>query len=149
MPESDFANDLGPAFQARPSSIQTVGGEYRGQFRSGGVDARVMADTTIHDALLAARLVTEPQWQAADRLYALWVGGGFARASTASYGQRAGGRSLDDDEATSADEYRAILRAMPMAVAAYVDTLMMLEYRPANLPGIKQALDWCVREWGL
>lgn len=145
----DLAADLGPAFHARASEIRTVGGEWRGQFKGGGVEARVMSDSTVHDALRAAGRISDAQWEAADRLFGLWTGGGFSRPCTASYGRRAGGRSLDDDEATSADEYRAILRAMPMHLAAYVDTMMLLEYRPANLPGIKRALDWCVSAWGL
>lgn len=146
--DPDYGDDLGPAFRARPSSIERVGAEWRGQFRDGGVDARVMRDATTHDLLLAARWITAAQHEAADRLYGWWCVGGFARSVTASYGDRIGG-SAGDDGPTSADAYRAAVRAMPMHLAVYVDTLMLLEYRPANLAGIRQALDWCVKEWGL
>lgn len=147
----DFAYDLGPAFQRRPSAVERVGAEWRGRFRDGGVDARRMTDATVHDLLYGAGLLTAKQHEAADRLYALWCVGGFARSCTGGYGDRTGGRSLmdDADAPSSADEYRAILRRMPMHVAAYIDTLMLLDYRPANLAGIRQALDWCVKEWGL
>lgn len=151
--EPDFADDLGPAFRSRPSSIERVGAEWRGRFRDGGVDARVMRDATVHDILLRAGRITAVQHEAADRLYGLWCGAGFGSAVTGGYGQRVGGRSLaeaeDDDGPSSADQYRRILRAMPMHLAVYVDTLMLLQYRSGNLAGIKDALDWCVKEWGL
>lgn len=145
----DFASDLGPAFQARQSSIETIGGEWRGRFRDGGVEARVMHDTTIHDRLLRGTLITQAEWEAADRLFDLWTGGGFERPATASYGQRAGGQSLDPDTATSADEYRGILRRMPPRLAIRIDGLMMFSFRPTDLAETVEALAWCVEEWGL
>lgn len=148
--DPDYGTD-GLAFRRRPSAIETVGAEWRGQFKDGGVEARRMADVTIHDMLLAARLLTDSQHEAADRLYGLWCAGGFNRSVTSGYGDRTGGRSLmdDADAPTSADEYRAVLRRMPMHISVYVDTLMLLQYRAGNLPGIKAALDWCVKEWEL
>lgn len=147
--DSDFGHDLGPAFQRRPSSIETVGGEWRGQFRNGGVDARIMHDTTVHDRLLRGTLITRTQWEAADRLFTLWAGGGFQRPCTASYGHRAGGEDHAGDEPTSADEYRAILRRMPARHADRIDGLMSFAFRPEHLAGTIEALDWCVSEWGM
>lgn len=148
--EPDFATDLGPAFQARSSSIDRVRGEWRGAFRDGGIDARRMHDTTVHDIMLKCRYITAVQHEAADRLYGLWCGGGFQRPVTSGYGQRAGGRSLrNEDELTSQDEYRALMRSMPFHVSVYSDTLMMLEWRNGNLAGVRGMLDWLVKEWGL
>ena len=150
--EPDFGDDLGSAFRARPSSIDTVGGEWRGQFKHGGVNARVMKDATTHDMLLAASRISAAQHEAADRLYGWWTGGGFVRPVTGGYGQRIGGRSLadeDEDGRTSMDDYRDAVRAMPMHLQIYVDTLMLLSYRPSNLAGIRDALEWLVREWKL
>lgn len=148
--EPDHGDDLGPAFKSRPSSIERVGAEWRGQFKDGGVDARVMRDATVHDMLLGRGQLTAVQHEAADRLYGLWCAGGFNRSVTGGYGDRVSGSSLaDQDGPSSADEYRGVLRSMPMRLAIYVDTLMLLQYRPGNLAGIRDALDWCVREWGL
>lgn len=142
---ADFGDDLGEAFLARPSIITTIGGEWRGHFRDGGVQARRMANATIYDTLR----LTENQHQAAERLHELWCDGGFERPTTGSYGGRGGGCSADDDTVTAADEYRAILRKMPFHLAVYVDTLMLGQHHPASLGGIRGALDWCVKEWRL
>lgn len=155
MPDAeppDYGDDLGCASKARPSSIETVGAEWRGQFKDGGVSARVMRDATIHDMLLADGRLSRAQHEAADRLYGLWCAGGFNRSVSGGYGQRAGGRSLSAaniDDATAEDEYRAILRAMPMRLAIACDALMLLEWRPENLAIVLDAMDWLVREWGL
>lgn len=155
MPDAerpDYGDDLGYASKARPSSIETVGAEWRGQFKDGGVSARVMRDATVHDILLAAGRLSRAQHEAADRLYGLWCSGGFHRPVSGGYGQRAGGRSLstaDIDDATAEDEYRAVLRSMPMHLAIACDTLMLLEWRPANLAAVRDAMDWLVKEWGL
>lgn len=148
IPPPDYGPD-GEAFTSRPSSIQTVGAEDRGYFKKGGVDARVMRDSTVHDTMLALTLITQAQWDAADKLYAWFAGGGFQRPCTGGYGERVGGASLyasdDDEEKTSADEYRALLRRMPSPLAAALDTLMCQQWDRR----INEALDWCVREWRL
>ena len=150
--DHETPSDFGPsgeAFTSRPSSIETVGGENRGHFRDGGVDARVMRDAALHDTMLRLTLITQAQWDAADRLYTWFASGGFQRPSTGGYGQRIGGEAHagaeDEDGKTSADQYRDTLRRMPSPLALAVDTLMCQQWDRR----IGEALEWCVREWRL
>lgn len=144
----DYGDDLGEAFRKRPSAIETVGAEWRGHFKDGGVSARRYHDATLSDVMRSVGVLSDHQHQAAERLYEMWVLGGFFRPVTSGYGTR-GGVGSTSDEPTAADEYRALLRKMPRHLAIYADTLMLGQYHPANLPGIRETLDWCVKEWRL
>ena len=146
---SDYCDDLGEAFLSRPSSIETVGGEWRGSIKSGGIDARVMRDATVQDALLARGVLTVRQHDAACHMHGLFHGGGLSPVVSGGYGQRIGGRSLDGDGATSADEYRAVVRSMPQVLAVRIDGMVLQDWREGDLDRLREALDWVARELGL
>lgn len=148
----DHAEDLGPAFQARPSSIEPVGGEWRGSRKTGAVLARVCRDATLHDALHDKGRITDTQHKAASMLHSLFHGGGLSPRICARYNEwvsPGGGGGSGDDEPSSTDEYRAVLRGMPMSLAVRIDAMVLQDWRESDLLKLREALDHVAGEWGL
>ena len=128
MPDPDFADDLGPAAQARASRIVTVGGERKSAIKAAKVEARRYDVECRVDALNAWGQLSDRQWAAGVRFRFHWRHSTWHPRVTATYGEQAHTQSRSTEppplersvHVIRLDEWAQILTAPEWAAMAAV-----------------------------
>jgi hypothetical protein len=156
--DPDYGHDLGPASHARPSRIETIGGERISSIRAERIDVRRYSDTTLWDRMHARGQLSDRQHEAALRLGHLWTAAGLNPRVSADYAvvavegealSEGGVRNLSDPEApTARDLFRRLMREVPPVFAVRLDA-MLSEQHPGvlHLTQLQAALDWLCDRW--
>jgi hypothetical protein len=148
--EPDYGPD-GPATHARWSKMVTIRGEWRGSAaRDGGVEVRRYIDATTFDVMHSQGEISDAQCRAASRLYRMWTQAGLNPKESAGYGRVGGEACIADDEETSLDIYRDVIRPFRGPRADLMEGVMLGRHPGTQrLPTYHAALDVLVDEWGL
>ena len=139
--------DLGPVGRAqrtRPSRVtETI---HAGQFR------RTMEDCHLVDRLLAAKVLTSSQHEAAARVLGMFDESGFEPRQTAGYSAFGSGPGHADNtpERHEVTRFRQMLVHMTGAEALALHGMALGDMPTVlGLPSLRHALDRLVDRWGL